>query len=123
MLGGDPMPVRMRLGRHVIAEFVGCDPKVLNDVSTIREIMIKAAEAAGARMVNDFFHKFNPHGVTGVVVVQESHLTIHTWPEYGYAAVDIFTCGRTNPWKAFEYIKEYLKPRKVHVEEIERGLV
>jgi len=72
----------------------------------------------------EVFHKFSPHGVTGVVVVKESHISIHTWPEYGYASIDIFTCGNnSNPWKAYQYIVETLKPKRVQVIELKRGIL
>ncbi len=68
--------------------------------------MRQAAEEAGATIVDSSFHRFLPHGISGVVVIAESHLAIHTWPEYGYAAIDLFTCGdEVNPWKAFEFLR------------------
>ncbi|MCD6443029.1 MAG: adenosylmethionine decarboxylase, partial [Thermotogae bacterium] len=81
------------LGRHLLAEFYDCDPNILRDLETIREYLKEAAEVANATIVNWTFHQFSPQGVSGVVVIAESHLAIHTWPEYRYAAVDLFTCG------------------------------
>ena len=84
--------------------------------------MKRAALECGATIVNAVFHAFNPHGVSGVVVIAESHLTIHTWPEYGYAAVDVFTCGDTvDPWIATSTLKEYFKAEKIKTVEIQRG--
>jgi S-adenosylmethionine decarboxylase proenzyme len=84
--------------------------------------MCKAALASGATILSSHKHFFSPHGVSSVVIVQESNLTIHTWPEFGYAAADFFTCGDTvNPWKAFEYLKEYLKAKKFNAMELQRG--
>ncbi|MCD6509109.1 MAG: adenosylmethionine decarboxylase [Thermoprotei archaeon] len=111
------------LGRHIIAEFIGCPPSVLDDIEVLKEELVKAAEIAGATVLGDAFHKFKPYGVTGVVIVGESHLSIHTWPEYGYAALDIFTCGNhVDPWKAYEVLKEVLKPKYVSVMELRRGV-
>ena len=94
------------LGRHILVEFLGCTPEILNDVSQIEKGMVTAATTAGATVINSTFHHFSPFGVSGVVVIQESHLAIHTWPEYQYAAVDLFTCGDTvDPWKSFDYLK------------------
>ncbi len=94
------------LGRHILVEFSDCNPEVLNDVSVIEKSMIEAAQIAGATVINSNFHHFSPFGVSGVVVIQESHLAIHTWPEYRYAAVDLFTCGETvDPWVSFEHLK------------------
>ena len=98
------------LGRHVLVEFYGCNHDKLNDLKFIEEAMTGAAEYAKATVVDDVFHRFNPHGVSGVVVIAESHLAIHTWPEYGYAAVDLFTCGEEiNPWDAFFYLNKELE--------------
>ncbi|NLW23502.1 MAG: S-adenosylmethionine decarboxylase proenzyme [Tissierellia bacterium] len=113
-----------RLGRHILAEFYNCDNELLNNSELIREYMIEAAKKAKATVVESVFHTFNPWGVSGVVVIQESHLTIHTWPEYGYAAVDLFTCGEeVNPWIAFDYLKEKFKSEITETVEIDRGLV
>lgn len=95
------------LGRHILVEFSDCNADVLNDVATIEKAMIDAAQTAGATVINSSFHHFSPWGVSGVVVIQESHLAIHTWPEYKYAAVDLFTCGESvNPWVSFEFLKK-----------------
>lgn len=95
------------LGRHILVEFTNCNADVLNDVSKIESSMIEAAQVAGATVINSTFHHFSPYGVSGVVVIQESHLAIHTWPEYRYAAVDLFTCGDSvDPWVSFEHLKE-----------------
>lgn len=111
-----------RLGKHILVEFYNCDNQLLNSSHLIEEYMIKAAELAKATVVQSVFHTFNPWGVSGVVVIQESHLTIHTWPEYGYAAIDLFTCGEdVDPWIAFEYLKEKLKAEKTETTEINRG--
>ena len=94
------------LGRHILVEFSGCSETILNDVIAIEKAMVEAAKAAEATVINSTFHHFSPYGVSGVVVIQESHLAIHAWPEYQYAAVDIFTCGHEiNPWVAYEHLK------------------
>ncbi len=117
------MPENRELGRHIIAEFLGCSSEVLNDIKALRKELIKAAERAGATIVEEAFHKFEPQGVSGIVIIGESHLSIHTWPEYGYAAVDIFTCGEyADPWKAYEELKSVLKPKYVSVMEVKRGV-
>lgn len=98
------------LGRHILVEFTGCNADVLNDVSAIEKSMIDAAKIAGATVISSNFHHFSPWGVSGVVVIQESHLAIHTWPEYRYASVDLFTCGETvDPWVSFEHLKQALE--------------
>jgi len=117
--------VKLRaLGRHLIVELYGCNADILNDKEKIERIMMEAAERAGATIVQKVFHLFNPHGISGVVVIAESHLAIHTWPEYGYAAVDVFTCGsKVDPWKAYEYIKSELEAEHSSIMEMYRGEV
>lgn len=110
------------LGRHLLMELEDCNEEILNNLDTLKEAMLTAANEAGATVMAESFHRFNPHGISGVVVVAESHLFIHTWPEYGYAAADIFTCGTTvQPEKAAEVLIEKLGARKHSIQEIARG--
>jgi len=110
------------LGRHILADFYGCRVKDLNDTEYIQSCMHDAAIKANATIVQEDSHKFSPWGVSGVIVIQESHLTIHTWPEYSYASVDLFTCGKKiNPWAAFDYLKTTLKCNNVEYSDISRG--
>ena len=93
------------LGQHVLAEFFECDPNILNSIDKVEKYMIDAALECGATIVQKCFHMFNPYGVSGVVIISESHLAIHTWPELGYAAVDLFTCGdKCDPKISYEFI-------------------
>ena len=110
------------LGRHILVEFFLCNPEVLNDVSTVETAMVDAATIAGATVISSDFHHFSPYGVSGVVVIQESHLALHTWPEYQYAAADLFTCGdEVNPWLAFDHLKEILQAKTHSALELHRG--
>lgn len=111
------------LGNHILVEFMQCDPHIMNDVATIERNMVEAAEKAEATVINSTFHHFSPYGVSGVVVIQESHLAIHTWPEYGYAAVDLFTCGEMDAWIAFDYLKDCFKSKSYSAIEMKRGSV
>ena len=112
------------LGRHILAEISGCSFEILNDMAMVEEIMINAALEAGAEIREFVFHKFSPQGVSGVVVISESHLAIHTWPELGYAAVDVFTCGeKVNPWDACDYLAERFQATHVDAREIKRGIL
>jgi S-adenosylmethionine decarboxylase proenzyme len=109
-------------GKHILAEYFECECTYLDSEQAIREVMLEAASASGATIVGNIFHHFNPQGVTGVVVIAESHLAIHTWPEFRYASVDLFTCGsHLDPWVGFEYLKERLQSRKWMSKEIIRG--
>lgn len=112
------------LGRHLLIELYGCEQKILNDVSQIEQIMTGAAKAAKTQIVDVVFHTFNPHGVSGVVVIAESHLAIHTWPEYGFASIDIYTCGEEiDPWKAYHYLTNKFKTNNLNVMEMKRGIL
>lgn len=112
------------LGRHILAEVYGCNFEVLNDIKKVEDIMINAALDAGAEVREFVFHKFSPQGVSGVVVISESHLAIHTWPELGYAAVDVFTCGeKVDPWDACNYLAKHFGAEYVNATEVKRGII
>lgn len=106
---------------HLIVELTSCNSGYLDDEDVIEAVMTKAAEEAGATIVNSVFHKFEPQGVTGVLVLAESHLSIHTWPEKGYAAIDIFMCGEAEPRKAVQILKEGFLCEGMQVLTIKRG--
>jgi S-adenosylmethionine decarboxylase len=112
------------LGRLVLAEAFGCDRHVLDDVPQVQAIMVGAAEAAGAEVLEVSFHRFKPQGVSGVVVISESHLAVHTWPELGYAAIDVFTCGdKVDPWTACRHILDRFRATSVSANEVKRGIL
>ncbi|WP_297404780.1 adenosylmethionine decarboxylase [uncultured Cetobacterium sp.] len=112
------------LGRHILVEFYNCKEEVLKDPILIEKYMNEAAVLSNATIVQSVFHHFNPYGVSGAVIISESHLAIHTWPEYGYAAVDVFTCGDTiNPWTAFKYLEEMFGADRSESIEVPRGMV
>ncbi len=114
----------MHLGQHVLAEFFECDPNVLNSITKVEKYMIDAALECGATIVQKCFHMFNPYGVSGVVIISESHLAIHTWPELGYAAVDLFTCGSScDPMVAYEFLKKKFNSRVANYTELKRGII
>lgn len=112
------------LGIHLLIEFWSCNRQKIDDMNYLEKTMAQAAEVAGATVLKTAFQDFNPQGVSGVVVIAESHLTIHTWPEHGYAAVDIFTCGSTvDPWKATRYLEGELEAADTHVRNFQRGML
>jgi S-adenosylmethionine decarboxylase proenzyme len=111
------------LGRHLIAELSDCNTEILNNLPKLQSILNEAARLSGAVVVDSVFHRYNPQGLSGIVVIAESHLSIHTWPEYDYAAIDCFTCGTSvDPYKAVEYLKTALSCRSIKVREINRGI-
>ncbi len=112
------------LGNHLIIELYDCKTDIINDLRKIEEILIKSVNLSGAEIIKPVFHKFNPHGVSGVVVIAESHFSIHTWPEYGYCAVDIFTCGDTiDSHKALTYMRKAVDAKSISVVETKRGIL
>ena len=112
------------LGRHVLAEFFECDPNVLNNSQMVESLMVDAALECGATIVQKCFHMFSPHGVSGVVIISESHLAIHTWPELGYAAVDLFTCGeKCDPKVAYEFLKKKFNSTNASYTQLHRGIL
>ena len=110
------------LGTHMLIELKECNSELLDNVEYIEQAMVGAAKEAGATIVAQTFHKFSPRGVTGIVAIAESHLCIHTWPEYGYAAMDIFTCGQSfKPRQAIDLIVDRLHCTQPSITEIRRG--
>ena len=112
------------LGIHVLLELYGCGYKELNNVDGIKDTLLRATRLAGATIVDSSFRKFQPYGVSGVVIIAESHITIHTWPEHGYAAVDVFTCGNeVMPQRAVEEIVSAFKPKQFTSRTLKRGKI
>ena len=112
------------LGKHLLMELKNCDKEMLNDLGSIKGTMLTAANEAGATVLGESFHRFNPHGISGVVILAESHLFIHTWPEFGYAAADIFTCGDSvQPEKAAKILISKLGAKNHSIVEIQRGIL
>ena len=109
------------LGKHLIIELYECGEALLSDPKQIEIIMQETALAMGATIVQSNFHHFTPLGVSGVVIIKESHLTIHTWPEHGYAAVDVFTCGEIQFEKGVDFLKEKFGTEEVEWRMLERG--
>jgi S-adenosylmethionine decarboxylase len=111
------------LGEHLLLELKDCNKEVLNDLSFLRKLLLSVAEEAGATIVGEFFHQFAPQGVSGVVVIAESHICFHSWPEYGYAAIDIFTCGDSvRPEVAAKLLISKLEAKNPTIIELKRGV-
>jgi S-adenosylmethionine decarboxylase len=109
-------------GIHLIADF--WNGKIIESSKEIEKILIEAVKTSKNTPLELAIHKFSPQGITGVILLEESHLAIHTWPEYNYVAVDIFTCGeRALPYKALNYLKKRFKPKKIEVRELKRGKI
>jgi S-adenosylmethionine decarboxylase len=112
------------LGRHLLLELKICNEEVLDDLNFLRDCLNEAAVQSGATVVGESFYHFSPHGVSGVVNIAESHIAIHTWPEYRYAALDVFTCGDdVDPEKAARLITEKLGAQSHSLIELRRGII
>lgn len=112
------------LGTHLLIELRDCNPDILKSLEKVKKILISAAKEAKATIIDISFHEFNPFGISGVVVIAESHLSIHTWPEYSYAAVDIFTCGEViEPELAVSYLIKNFECKNPSIVEMKRGLL
>lgn len=112
------------LGKHIIAEFFGAPKEHLDNLDLIKKVLEKSADLAGATIVNSNFHKFSPQGVTGILLVEESHFSIHTWPEHNYAALDLFTCSdKMDYLPALEYIFTVLDCKTKEIKVLDRGLI
>lgn len=109
-------------GVHFIVEASGCDDTITN-VVRLQDTLVEAARRAHAQVWSVSFNRFPPNGVSGVVVISESHLSVHTWPEASYMALDIYTCGaKTEPMVAVQYVLEQVSAKHIHITEITRGL-
>ena len=112
------------LGKHLLLELKDCDKEVLNDLAFLKGALLAAASECGATVLGESFHQFEPQGVSGVVVIAESHLFIHTWPDYGYAAADIFTCGNSvQPGRAAGLLIRKLGSKNHSIFELQRGIL
>ena len=112
------------LGNHLLIEMYDCNRQTINDVAKIEKTLLEAVKISKATALTQSFHKFSPHGVSGVVVISESHFSIHTWPEYGYCALDIFTCGTQVDTKLiFDYISSEFHAQDSSIKEVDRGIL
>jgi S-adenosylmethionine decarboxylase len=109
-------------GIHLLVEL--WNARYLRDAAKIRGILIRAIDACGATMLSIDLHTFSPNGgISGVAVLKESHISIHTWPELEYAAVDVFVCGTINPHRAVDILKAEFQPGRIEITEVKRGII
>ncbi len=113
----------MTKGMHVIMELYGCPSEAIATVPSVKHLIDIVVERSGVNRISEFYHQFRPHGVTGVVLIAESHISVHTWPEKGYVAMDIYTCGsKEKALKAAEVAMEVFRPKKIVRKDMMRGL-
>jgi len=111
------------IGHHVLVELYGCRRDRIDDPDVVRAVLRGAASAIGSEPLGEAFHRFSPQGVSGVLLIAESHLSCHTWPERGYVAVDIYTCAKVDPAPAAEHLRTALEAKSWLVHDVVRGLV
>ncbi len=112
------------LGLHILADLYGVEAERIDRVEDVRDLLETAVKVADLTKISSHYYQFQPHGATGVVLLAESHISIHTWPEHGLATVDVYTCGDpSKAYKAMEYIINTLEPKRVDKQVHERGLV
>lgn len=112
------------LGQQLIVELYGCDRTLLDDPGRLEAILMDAVERSGATVIQPLLHQFSPHGVSGVIVIAESHVAIHTWPEYGYCALDVFTCGaQVDTSLIFGRVRDELGAHDASIMEVKRGIL
>jgi S-adenosylmethionine decarboxylase len=117
-----PIKVSKYAGIHLLADF--WSGKIIEDPKKLEKILIEAAKKAKNDPLEITIHKFNPQGITGVLLLAESHIAFHSWPEINYIGIDIFTCGeKAIPYRALGYLKKEFKPKKIEVREIKRGIL
>jgi S-adenosylmethionine decarboxylase len=109
------------LGCHALVDAWECPPALLNDLELIREVLVEAVKAGGATLIDLCSHQFSPHGVTATATLAESHIAVHTWPEYGYFAADLFFCGAGDPYQAVETLRTRLRAGELRTRELKRG--
>jgi S-adenosylmethionine decarboxylase len=113
---------KLSLGKHILVDFYGCNKEIIDDINLVKKHLLEAAKIAEATILTDVFHRFSPQGVSGVVVIGESHLAVHTWPEHEIASIDLFTCSdKMKPQDAIEYLFNSLQAKSYEIQEIDRG--
>ena len=114
--------LRTALGSHYLVDLRGCDAELIKRVEPTREFLLRAVKDCGATLVDHCFHQYEPFGVSGVVLITESHFSIHTWPEHSFVGVDIFTCGEMDTRIAIDILHDAFRAREVEVKMLVRGL-
>jgi S-adenosylmethionine decarboxylase len=110
-----------KVGTHIVVDAWQSPADLLNDPERIRRALLEAVEAGEATLIDMCVHQFSPHGVTATVTLAESHIAIHTWPEYGYFAADLFFCGRGKPEEAMRILRIALQAKEFKSQQIDRG--
>lgn len=110
-------------GDHYLVDYHGCDPEIIQAVEPTQEALLLAATRCGSTIIEYHFHQFSPHGVSGIILIAESHISVHTWPERDFAAFDIFMCGDAKPEMSIPVLKQHFYPERMEITEHLRGMV
>ena len=113
--------LKKEFGKHYLVELIDCNAAKIKRVKDVKPILLKAVQVSQATMIKNFFHQYKPMGVTGIVLIAESHFSVHTWPENGYVTFDILTCGKMKPMAAINYLKKSFQAKKVNLKIFSRG--
>ena len=114
---------KLVLGNHYLVDYYNCNTDILTIVEKIKELMLDAGKIGNLHIVGECFHQFKPYGVSGVLILKESHFTIHTWPEYNYASVDLYLCDTTiDVSNLIKYLAKRLGTESYNINKIVRGL-
>lgn len=113
--------IKKEFGKHFLVELIDCNPDRLKYVKSVKKVFLAAARKSKAKILSYDFHQFSPSGVTGIIFIQESHFSVHTWPEERYAAFDIFTCGDMKPDAALQTMALGFQARRISKKIIQRG--
>ena len=109
-------------GNHYLVELIGCDAESIKFLEPAKEIFLRAVRESNATYISDGFHQFEPFGISGIVLIAESHMSFHTWPESNYVALDIFTCGEEmDPDIAINVLKEGFRATDIRIKKLTRG--
>jgi S-adenosylmethionine decarboxylase len=115
----DPLNVE---GKHIIIDAFECDSSLLNNMTHLEQLLTKAAQDAGMEILYSYFYQFTPQGITGMLILSTSHISIHTWPEEGYASLDFYTCGEHDPMGQVEFLLKGLFSKRAMIYPIARGV-
>lgn len=117
------MGKELLLGQHLLLQLSECELSILEDKSKIRQALVSCAQITNSHVVAETFHNYNPHGITGVVVIQESHISIHTWPEHHAAVIDFFSCNlKADFAEVTKYLKGFFQAKTATSEIVERSI-
>jgi len=113
--------LKKEFGQHYLVEFIDCDSEKIKYVDQVKEAALSATEKSEANIIEHFFHQYKPYGVTGMILISESHFSLHTWPDDHYVAFDVLTCGTMYPQRAIDHLKSAFHAQTIKIKRFSRG--